>query len=147
MEITVLIATNSDADDFSILERECFSTPWTKDNILESMDNSTVFFKAVVNNKTVGYCGMQLTLSEGYITNVAVTSEYRGCGVASELLKSLFEYAKLKKLNLISLEVRVSNLPAISLYKKLGFLPLGERKNFYKSPRENALIMTKFFKD
>ena len=88
---------------------------------------------------------MQNALGDGYITNVAVTKTARKSGVATCLLEALFEYAKTHKLNFISLEVRGSNNPAISLYNKLGFENVGTRKNFYTDPREDAIIMTKYF--
>ena len=84
-------------------------------------------------------------LDEGYITNVAVFPQYRKKGVATALIKRVFELAREKKLAFVSLEVRVSNSNAIALYKKAGFKEEGRRKSFYRDPREDALIMTKRF--
>ena len=145
MELKIILATKSDAADIEKLEKECFNKPWSKENIIESLENSTVFFIARLEDKTVGYCGMQNATGDGYITNVAVTKDLRGKGVATNLLKTLFNYAKDNKLNFISLEVRKSNTPAISLYSKMEFETVGIRKNFYSDPREDALIMTKYF--
>lgn len=145
MELEIILADINDATDIENLEKECFCKPWTKENIIESLENSTVFFIAKLRGKTVGYCGMQNALGDGYITNVAVTKTARKSGVATYLLEALFEYAKTHKLNFISLEVRRSNNPAISLYNKLGFENVGTRKNFYTDPREDAIIMTKYF--
>lgn len=145
MDLEIVLADINDATNIEVLEKECFSKPWTKENIIESLENSTVFFVAKLQGKTVGYCGMQNALGDGYITNVAVTKTARKSGVATCLLEALFEYAKTHKLNFISLEVRGSNNPAISLYNKLGFENVGTRKNFYTDPREDAIIMTKYF--
>ena len=145
MELEIILAKPSDATDIEELEKECFSKPWTKENIIESLENSTIFFVAKLQNKTVGYCGMQNALGDGYITNVAVTKTARGKGVATRLLKALFSFAETNKLNFISLEVRKSNIPAIYLYNKMGFEDVGTRKNFYSDPREDAIIMTKYF--
>ena len=84
-------------------------------------------------------------LDEGYITNVAVFPQYRKQGVATALIKRVFELAQEKKLAFVSLEVRVSNSAAIALYEKAGFKEEGRRKSFYRDPREDALIMTKRF--
>ncbi len=145
MEIEILRATENDAYDISLLETECFSVPWTKENIIESINSSTVFYVAKSDNKTVGYLGMQNAMGDGYITNVAVTSEFRKMGVATKLLSALFDYANKTQMNFISLEVRTSNNAAISLYEKLGFKDVGIRKNFYSAPKEDAVIMTKYF--
>lgn len=145
MEIKIFRATESDAYDISLLEAECFSVPWTKENIIDSLNSATVFYVAKQEDKTVGYLGMQNAMGDGYITNIAVTSEFRKMGVATKLLSALFDYATKSQMNFISLEVRKSNNPAISLYQKLGFKDVGTRKNFYTSPKEDAVIMTKYF--
>lgn len=127
------------------LEEICFSTPWTEDGITESFERGTKFFVAEKDGEVLGYVGISAVLDEGYITNVAVFPEARQKGVASALLNFLFRFAKEKGLVFISLEVRESNTPAISLYSKFGFKQEGVRKNFYSHPQENALIMTKRF--
>ena len=127
------------------LEKECFSTPWSEQTIEDAFKTGTRFFVAEKNNSVLGYVGISAILDEGYITNVAVFPEARQQGVASALLNSLFEFAKEKSLSFISLEVRESNNAAISLYQKFGFKTEGKRKNFYSSPQEDALIMTKRF--
>lgn len=74
-----------------------------------------------------------------YITNVAVKNKYRRKGVAVGLLSELIDLAKEADSEFVSLEVRCSNTPAISLYGKLGFGKIGIRKNFYENPREDAV--------
>ena len=83
--------------------------------------------------------GLQIFSGEGYVTNVAVLPDFRRQGIAEMLIKKQLE----NDMNFISLEVRKSNLPAISLYKKLGFETVGIRPHFYTSPDEDAVIMTK----
>ena len=131
--------------DIAKLEKECFSTPWSEQTIEDAFKTGTRFFVAQKNNSVLGYVGISAILDEGYITNVAVFPEARQQGVASALLNSLFEFAKENGLSFISLEVRESNNPAISLYNKFGFKTEGKRKNFYSAPQEDALIMTKRF--
>jgi ribosomal-protein-alanine N-acetyltransferase len=86
-----------------------------------------------------------LTCSVGYINNVAVDESYRRQGIADELLLSLEEFCLSRQAESMTLEVRESNLPAISLYEKHGYQMEGCRKNFYRDPTENGLIMTKRF--
>lgn len=127
------------------LEKECFSTPWSEQTIEDAFKTGTRFFVAEKDNLVLGYVGISAILDEGYITNVAVFPEARQQGVASTLMNSLFDFAKENSLSFISLEVRESNHAAISLYNKFGFKTEGKRKNFYSSPQEDALIMTKRF--
>lgn len=131
--------------DIAQLEKECFSTPWSENTIEDAFEHGTKFFVAQKNNEVLGYLGISVVLDEGYITNVAVFPKTRRLGVASKLLEYLIDFAKKNRLSFISLEVRESNLSAISLYKKFGFENSGLRKNFYENPKENAIIMTKRF--
>ncbi len=127
------------------LEKICFSAPWTENGILESFESGTKFFVCQNQNELLGYVGISAILDEGYITNIAVFPEYRKSGVGSSLLEYLSDFAKENSLSFISLEVRESNLSAISLYQKFGFKAEGKRKGFYENPREDAIIMTKRF--
>lgn len=135
----------SHIDSVLKIENTCFSHPWTKDGIIEALENRTKFFVFEKNGEVVGYVGVSVILDEGYITNIAVLPEYRNQGVATALLTKLDDLAKLENLSFISLEVRTSNQKAISLYKKFGYKTEGVRKNFYDDPKEDALIMTKRF--
>ncbi|MBQ0084290.1 MAG: ribosomal protein S18-alanine N-acetyltransferase [Clostridiales bacterium] len=141
----ILPADKKDCADIEVIERTCFSAPWSRSAIEQSLDNGTVMYKAVLKGKTVGYIGINTVLDEGYITNIGILPEFRRNGTAQRLLEKL-ECDYKEKLSFISLEVRVSNLAAISLYKKLGYQKAGERRSFYINPTENALIMTKGLK-
>ena len=127
------------------LEEICFSEPWSENTLLEAFSSGTRFFVAQNNGKVWGYIGISCILDEGYITNVAVFPEKRRMGVATALLQKVFELAAELSLGFVSLEVRESNSAAIGLYEGLGFKKEGLRKNFYRSPCENAVIMTKRF--
>ncbi len=127
------------------LERLCFSLPWSEKSLELLLDGNNAGFVAI--DKTAGrvaaYGGMIAVLDEGQITNIATHPEYRRRGLGESVVRTLVEYAREIGLNIISLEVRESNVAAISLYEKLGFLTAGVRKNFYTSPRENGIVMTK----
>lgn len=126
------------------LEQECFSTPWSYTTFYETLNstNTTLFGAIAASNHLVGYVGVYNILKEGYITNIAVLKKYRNCGVASKLLKEVINYSIKNNMLFLTLEVRKSNLPAISLYEKFNFENVGTRKNFYIKPLEDALIYT-----
>ncbi len=127
--------------DIARLEQLCFSEPWSTDGLRTELSNPKAHFLTAVttDNCVAGYVGMHQILDEGYIANVAVFPEYRGQKVASQLIAEL---QKLPDLSFISLEVRVSNLAAIALYEKMGFVRAGIRRGFYSAPVEDGLIMT-----
>lgn len=137
--IKVFTSENVDAKNLHIIEKECFSTPWSEESFKNAA--STRFYVYSENETPIGYVGIYSVLDEGYITNIAVKKDYRKKGVGSALLKDLIE--KEKDLSFISLEVRKSNTAAIRLYEKFGFVLEGERKAFYSNPREDGLIFTR----
>ena len=123
------------------LEKECFSSPWSEQAVLDSANSDCVFVLYEDDGIVKGYAGLQIVLDEGYITNVAVCPSFRHQGIARALMEELIK--KLDTLSFISLEVRESNLAAINLYSGLGFKEEGKRKNFYDAPKEDARILTK----
>lgn len=129
----------------ALIENECFGEcAWSENSLKSSLETDGAnFFVAVCEREVVGYVGMNCVLDEGYITNVAVRGDYRRRGVADKLLSALDECMEKLNLSFISLEVRVSNLAAITLYEKNGYKNLGVRKAFYRLPTEDAYIMTK----
>ena len=130
------------------LERICFSSPWSKNALLEELHNPQAhFLVSETDGSVVGYIGALEICSECYITNICVLPEMRRRGIASALLNAAENGARERGCEFISLEVRVSNRAAIELYEKNGYNALGERKGFYASPVENAYIMTKYLKD
>ena len=131
--------------DVAQLEGECFGQcAWSENSLKESLQtDGACFFVALCNGEISGYVGMNTVLDEGYITNVAVSGKFRRKGVADRLISRLDECMAQKNLSFISLEVRVSNAPAISLYEKNGYKNVGRRKAFYRLPTEDAYIMTK----
>ncbi len=129
------------------LEKMCFSQPWSAEALEESSLNGTRFIVAQKSGDVAGYLGLNTVLDEGYITNIAVFPEYRRMGAAKLLLAAADEIATQEKLSFISLEVRVSNRAAVSLYKKCGYNTDGVRPGFYSLPNEDAIIMTKRFTD
>ncbi len=139
-------ATDADIDRLEALERECFSLPWTREQLVSQLpDNMHVFLLAELHGETAGYVGMMQVVDEGYISNVAVAQEHRRRGIADALIGALLARCEARALAFVTLEVRRGNAPAIALYKKHGFVPVGERRDYYELPREDAVLMTKFF--
>lgn len=135
--------TSEDISGVFIVEEECFSKPWSYQAFADELKNeNSVSFVAIDEHEVVGFINSHFILDEGYINNVAVTLTHRRKGVADLLIKKLIKEAKEKKLSFLTLEVRVSNEAAIELYTKNGFIKVGERKNFYEAPIEDAILMT-----
>lgn len=143
-EIKIEPMTEDDVASVAETEKECFSSPWSENAVRQELDNkNAVFFTAKLMGETVGYMGMHIVLDECYVANVAVKNDQRRKGIGRKLLKYAEERAVEKGCSFISLEVRVSNESAIALYSSENYKKVGERKNFYHDPTENALIMTK----
>ena len=123
------------------LEKQCFHAPWSEKMLREELGGG-IFLVAEQDGEVQGYVGCQTVLDEGYITNVAVSPDFRRRGAARRLIAELIARAKEKGLAFVTLEVRESHAPAIALYAGAGFAPVGKRKNFYSNPTENAVLMT-----
>ena len=130
------------------VEKLCFSTPWTENGLKEELSNSYArFFVALSSGAVAGYIGAHNIVGEVYITNVAVSPDFRRKGVARSLVSFLLDFSEAENADFVTLEVRESNEAAQSLYKKAGFQVVGMRKDFYELPKENAVLMTKYLKE
>ena len=121
------------------LEKLCFSEPWSEKAILEEAERG-FFVAAYIDGEFAGYAGMLCVLDECDVCNIATVPSFRGRGVGRALTQALIESAKESGASVIMLEVRKSNAAAIALYEKAGFTLVGQRKNFYTLPREDALL-------
>lgn len=135
--------TIEDLDRVAQMEKETFSMPWSKASFQESLEKTYSYFFVAEENEIVGYCGIHNFGGDGEITNVAVDKEWRQKHVASSMLEFAMKETQKEGIEAFTLEVRASNVPAIRLYEKLGFLQQGIRKNFYQNPTEDAIIMWK----
>lgn len=143
-EIVIRRANGSDADDIAYIEEECFSTPWSKKSISDSISHTPWhFFVALCDEKIVGYGGVYLILDEGQISNIAVLPAFRGRGIGLAILEEIIKCCGSEGCDRITLELRRSNSVARALYEKCGFVAVGERPNFYTSPVETAVLMDK----
>ncbi len=140
--------TEADIKEIAQLEKECFSEPWSEASLKDELTNETARFCVLRDNEGLcGYIGANNICNEVYITNVAVKGACRGKGYGQQLVKHLIQQSKTEKAFFITLEVRKSNENAIALYEKCGFKKIGERKNFYSKPNEDALIYTYYIEE
>ena len=128
------------------IEKACFHAPWSADMLREELGKG-IFLVAEQDGAVAGYVGCQTVLDEGYITNVAVSPDCRRQSVGRALIGALVSCARGQGLSFVTLEVRASNAPAITLYEGAGFRRVGVRKNFYTAPAEDAVLMTLFLKE
>lgn len=142
MEIRAM--KNEDILRLAELEKLCFSDPWSVSAFEYELKNPlSLWLVAVEGDQVAGYVGSQTVMDESDMMNIAVAPEFRRQGIAEKLIVSLISCLKERKSHCLTLEVRASNEPAIALYDKLGFVQVGRRPNYYRNPREDALILRK----
>jgi len=136
--------TDEDAVFLAAIEEETFSMPWKVTDFLEMNAHDEVrYLVAELDNRIIGGCGIMNIAGDGEITNVVIHKDFRGKGFAQKMMERLLEEGEKLGVTDFTLEVRVSNEPAIALYKKLGFESAGIRPGFYEKPREDAEIFWK----
>ena len=145
--ITLKSALLDDAATIAKTESECLNVAWSEKSISDSISSGNYkFFIASDKEKTVGSGGIMMIFEEAEITNIAVLKDYRRCGIASLLLSSLLDEAFSRGCESAFLEVAKNNIPALKLYEKFGFEKINVRKNYYKDPPDDAIIMKKILK-
>ena len=148
MDYIIVPMTWEHIEQISEIECISFSLPWSMDAFKSELTNPYArYFVAVAEGVVAGYIGCHFLLGEGYITNVAVAPPYRRMGIGEALIRELIAYCEKENGDFVTLEVRRSNSSAISLYEKMGFRAVGERKKYYSEPVEDALLMTLFFEN
>ena len=126
------------------LEKLCFNDPWSENSIASELDNRLAFWLVATDeDRVVGYVGSQTVLGETDMMNIAIHPDYRKRGVATMLIEDLILHLTQQGSHSLMLEVRSSNEPAKSLYSKMGFETVGIRRNYYRNPREDAMILRK----
>lgn len=132
-----------DIPQVQLVERKCFSTPWSRSIFISEVtrNDNAVYIVAVSGERVVGYAGIWVILDEGHITNIGVDPGYQRQGIGHALMDELTRYVIERGVVAMTLEVRVSNAVAQALYTKMGFVPKGIRKEYYQDDKEDALIM------
>ena len=136
--------TESHVAQVALLEKLCFADPWSEKSIASELDNPwALWLVALERDAVVGYIGSQTAVDETDVMNVAVHPDQRRKGIAEALIEMLTKQLQEQGSHALMLEVRASNAPAIALYEKIGFRQVGLRKNYYRKPKEDALILRK----
>jgi ribosomal-protein-alanine N-acetyltransferase len=132
-----------DLDEIMVVEHESFTLPWSRVAFYNELvqNQFAKYIVLEVDEKVVGYCGVWIVIDEAHITNIALLPAYRGRKLGEALLRKLMDYARENGAKTMTLEVRVSNNVAQSLYRKLGFQGGAIRKNYYTDDHEDALVM------
>ena len=140
----IRLATIEDAHAIYEIEQQSFSVPWRLESVLAELEGAENKLYMVIceENHIVGYVGAWLVYDEGQITNIAVLPSARGKGYGSKLTKQLINECFSRGMHEIFLEVRISNLAALAMYRNLGFSVKGIRKDYYSEPTEDAYIMS-----
>ena len=142
MKIEVRDLCTADLDDVCRIEESSFSMPWKREDFQDLIDSSnSIYLVILADDRVVGAAGYTFNGFEGYINNVVIDIDYRGQGLGQVLMKELLTVGRKNGVHEFTLEVRVSNTPAIKLYESLGFKSEGVRKNFYERPVEDAEVM------
>ena len=133
-----------DAAAIAEMEHQTFSDAWSEKAILDTLRNpKTICLVAEKIGKIVGYCIVYTADDEADIARIAVLKESRRFGIASELIHALDVICWENQIQIIMLDVRVSNEDARAFYEKHGFTQDGIRENYYKNPMEDAILMSR----
>ena len=140
----IRLATIDDAHAIYDIEQQSFSVPWSLESVLTELEGTSNKLYMVIcdEDHIVGYAGAWLVYDEGQITNIAILPSARGKGYGSKLTKQLINECFSRGMHEIFLEVRISNLAALAMYRNLGFSVKGIRKEYYSEPTEDAYIMS-----
>lgn len=135
---------DSHVSQIAALEKQCFSDPWSEKSVASELQNPlSLWLVAMEGEALAGYVGSQSVMGESDVMNVAVAPQFRRQGIGQALINTLVQELVQKGNYALSLEVRVSNEPARAFYAKLGFTQAGRRPNYYRNPKEDALILRK----
>ena len=130
------------------IESLSFPNPWREMTFRGEIYNQPISFPFVIvhkfQRKIIGYVIFWCIKERAQINNIAIHPDFRRMGIAESVMFQVLDQIRKAGAKLITLEVRLSNLAARSLYNKLGFEVFGIKENYYNDPREDALIMGKF---
>mgnify|MGYP004454967115 FL=1 len=142
--ITIRRMEPQDVDGIIAIEEKAYGDHhWSKESFLNELNNELAYYYVLFNSEgiLVGYAGSWHILDEAHITNIAISTDFRRRKYGEALLKRIIDDCYKEKIKYITLEVRVSNTPAINLYSKYGFTSFGTRKGYYQDNNEDAMIM------
>ena len=146
--LTIRQAKLYDIPALARIERDSFARPWSAEEITREIVKNEKAFVAVaeLGGETAGYADMWIIADEAQLYNIAVAPEFRGKGIGSIILRYMAEKAEAMGCTVMLLEVRRSNAPAVSMYRREGFRESGIRKGYYAEDYEDAILMDKEIK-
>lgn len=146
MDYIIRKMKTDDVTDVAKIEADTFTEPWSEQSFIAELKNpQATILVCEADGELAGFADMREICGECYINNIAVVPKYRRNGIGRSLMEALHNACS-EAAEFITLEVRQSNTAAISLYRLLGYTQVGVRKDFYRQPTENALLMTKLLK-
>jgi ribosomal-protein-alanine N-acetyltransferase len=147
-QISLQPATRLDLAEVAALERTCYSDPWPASAFVALPNNDRVYFAVARadHGKLAGYVVAWYVMDEGELANLAVAPDDRGQGIGGALLDAMLADAGSRGIKQVYLEVRESNVSARHLYASRDFEEVGQRKQYYRSPKEDALILRRTLK-
>jgi ribosomal-protein-alanine N-acetyltransferase len=137
--------THEDLPQVHAMDQEIYETPWSMSSFSHELGNPETIMKvAEISGMIVGYICLRTMLDITHVMKIGVLEKFRRKGIGGRLLMNAIRDLRNSRSDVrsVSLEVRVSNVNAISLYKKAGFRESGLRPSYYRQPDEDALIMT-----
>ena len=145
-QVTIDLMNKTDLQEVLAIERDSFPSPWTEGMFTRELANThSVCLAARINVEdksiVVAYIIFWLVADEVHLHNLAVKKEYKRQGLAYNLMGTMAEIAEKNEITEQTLEVRKSNIEAIKLYEKCGFVVKGIRPLYYADTHEDALIM------
>jgi len=148
LDVKIRNMKRSDLHRVHLLETQIFSDAWPMQAFEDCLElDSEGVIVAEVKGEIVGYAAIITGYEESHLANIAVMPQFRGKSIAKKLLNCILDIARRAKSQCIFLDVRPSNLAAISLYEKFGFVELYRRPGYYRTPNEDALVMVKSLKE
>lgn len=140
----VVRADKSHIGQIAELEKSCIPGGWSENAFEQALGNpNALIFAAVWGGEVLGFLNGSYVLDEAELLNIAVSEKHRKSGIAGKLVTAFENQLRKLGVKTVYLEVRESNAPARGLYEKYGFTQNGLRKNYYRSPVENAVLMMK----
>lgn len=131
----------SDLDQLVDLEKLCFDYHWTREQFLLGLERGAYLVLGIRGNNCLnGYIAFSIIVDEMEVLNLAVHPDFRRKGYAKQLLSRAFSICRHRNVAKSFLDVKISNVSAIDLYQKFGYLQIGVRQKYYPDTKEDALL-------
>jgi [ribosomal protein S18]-alanine N-acetyltransferase len=125
------------------IEHRVYPRPWSLGLYMSelALPSTRVYLVARIGTNVIGYAGLMTVGEDGHITTVAVDPQWHRRAVGTRLLLALLDQARARGVQNVTLEVRMSNAAAQTMYRRFGFAPAGVRRGYYVDNAEDAMVM------